>query len=673
MTNTRLIGLVGAAVSLAVAAAAPLATQTPSNQPEILACYDSRTSSTGRPQGTGIVYRIGVSGVVAQQGCVDPRHTPFSWTTRHRALTGLADDDHAQYLLANGARVVTHGFAVTGGYPTPASVPASGAGTRFMWVAGRAALRAGHIDESHAALWDDGAIGVASTALGFNSNASGAFAFACCAEAIASNQFATVLGSGSTASGWAAAAIGNNATASGDYSTAIGFQANTNGMHGSTVIADAQGGPPVRATSPNSFVARALRVWFGPSGDQPTSPAGYFTVHGLIASTTGGFKFPDGTVQTTAAVGGGAGATDHGALTGLTDDDHPHYLLTDGRRSATDGFAVTGTLNTGDLPVTGAGVRLLWYPARASLRAGGVDGTHWDNANVGFHSTALGRNTIASADYATALGNGATANGTTALAVGSVTVASGPFSVAMGVNSTATGNTAVAIGNDVHASALSATAIGNNITAGGAYATAMGLNVTATGVNSLALGSFTTASGDRSTAMGRNASTNLMEGSFVYGDASTVSALVTAEAPNQFTARASGGFRFRTSSDLVTGCDLPAGSGTFVCTSDSNRKENFRDEDGEAVLGKIAHMPIRSWNYKTRSPAVRHLGPTAQDFYAAFGLGENATTISTVDAAGVALLAIQALERRTREQASEIEALRAELVAIRAKMAQGRP
>src|SRR5437667_404847 len=232
-----------AVTCLAAAVAAPLAAQTPSNQPEIVACYDSRTSSTGTPQGTGIVYRIKVPGVVGQAGCVDPRHTQFSWTIRHSALTGLSNDDHPQYLLANGARVVTQGFAVNGGYPTFATIPATGAGTRFLWFAGKAALRAGHIDESHAALWDDAAIGVSSTALGFNSNASAAFSFACCAGATASNQFAMVLGSGSTASGWAAAAIGNNATASGDYSTAIGFQANTNGMSGATVIADAQDGP----------------------------------------------------------------------------------------------------------------------------------------------------------------------------------------------------------------------------------------------------------------------------------------------------------------------------------------------------------------------------------------------------------------------------------------------
>src|SRR5438046_684675 len=96
---------------LAAAAAAPLAAQTPTSQPEIQACYDSRTSSTGTPLGSGLVYRIKVPGVVGQQGCVDPKHTPFSWTIQHGALTGLGNDDHPQYLLANGTRALKIGRA----------------------------------------------------------------------------------------------------------------------------------------------------------------------------------------------------------------------------------------------------------------------------------------------------------------------------------------------------------------------------------------------------------------------------------------------------------------------------------------------------------------------------------------------------------------------------------
>src|SRR5213079_3429348 len=102
---------------LAGAAAAPLAAQTPTSQPEIQACYDSRTSSTGTPLGSGIVYRIKVPGVVGQQGCVDPKHTPFSWTIQHGALTGLGNDDHPQYVLANGT------YCGWSSLPRPVSAP----------------------------------------------------------------------------------------------------------------------------------------------------------------------------------------------------------------------------------------------------------------------------------------------------------------------------------------------------------------------------------------------------------------------------------------------------------------------------------------------------------------------------------------------------------------------
>ena len=78
-------------------------------------------------------------------------------------------------------------------------------------------------------------------------------------------------------------------------------------------------------------------------------------------------------------------------------------------------------------------------------------------------------------------------------------------------------------------------------------------------------------------------------------------------------------------------------------------KEHFRDLPGEDVLSKIARMPIQEWNYKTQDAAIRHVGPTAQDFHAAFGLGENPLKINTIDADGIALAATKALEERTRD------------------------
>lgn len=136
-----------------------------------------------------------------------------------------------------------------------------------------------------------------------------------------------------------------------------------------------------------------------------------------------------------------------------------------------NGFSLTGPAGLGTIPAEGPGVRMMWYPRKLAFRSGWVTGTQWDDANVGWVSTALGKNT--------------------------------------------------------------------------------------------------TASGDFSTALGMNASTNGLEGTFVYGDASqdNTSFLVMPTAANQFVVRASGGVRFFTSPDLSVGCDIAAlGFGDLRCT-----------------------------------------------------------------------------------------------------------
>ena len=59
---------------------------------------------------------------------------------------------------------------------------------------------------------------------------------------------------------------------------------------------------------------------------------------------------------------------------------------------------------------------------------------------------------------------------------------------------------------------------------------------------------------------------------------------------------------------------------------------------------------MASWNYKAQGRDIRHFGPMAQDFHAAFGLGESDRTITTVDADGVALAAIQGLNAKLEEE-----------------------
>ena len=72
---------------------------------------------------------------------------------------------------------------------------------------------------------------------------------------------------------------------------------------------------------------------------------------------------------------------------------------------------------------------------------------------------------------------------------------------------------------------------------------------------------------------------------------------------------------------------------------------------------------------KAQSPSVRHVGPMAQDFHAAFGLGGDDKHINTVDADGVALAAIQGLnqkvEKELKQKDAKIAALERELGELR--------
>jgi hypothetical protein len=97
-----------------------------------------------------------------------------------------------------------------------------------------------------------------------------------------------------------------------------------------------------------------------------------------------------------------------------------------------------------------------------------------------------------------------------------------------------------------------------------------------------------------------------------------------------------------------------------ACVSDRNRKKNIEPADTAAVLEKVSHLPISTWTYREEPTDVRHLGPMAQDFRTSFGLGNDDKTFFSVDAHGVALAAIQALDRIVGEQQKRIEALERE-------------
>jgi hypothetical protein len=315
-------------------------------------------------------------------------------------------------------------------------------------------------------------------------------------------------------------------------------------------------------------------------------------------------------------------------------------------------FVVRGTEGVGDLPASGEGVRLMWFPARAAFRAGRLgtfdlaDGsTYWNLNNVGVASAAFGTNTRASGENSFAAGYRSDASGENSFAF----------------NGTASARRAVAIGSGAQATGDDALSMGPSSIAGGAASIVIGPSI-ANGNYAVAIGLQNSASGQYSVAIGKNARTANRQGSVVLGDgcASFSSDSVYPNANNQFVARGCGGIRFFTSQNLSSGVEVAAGGGAWSSISDRNRKENFLGLDGEDVLARLRSVPVTSWNYRTQDASVRHMGPMAQDFHAAFGLGESELMINSVDIDGVNMAAVQALTVRTDALRAENEALRAE-------------
>ena len=211
-------------------------------------------------------------------------------------------------------------------------------------------------------------------------------------------------------------------------------------------------------------------------------------------------------------------------------------------------------------------------------------------------------------------------------------------------------------------------------TVGGGYLNyAFGNNATvAGGKSNKANGNFSTvpggfaniADGDYSFAGGYRSRAD-HNGSFVWSDAGPDPVGdVHTFGNNQFLVRAYGGTEIYSGylmdvavPDWRIGVRLPPNATAWVSLSDRSAKRNIRPVDGRAILTKLAQIPISRWSYRSRGPSVEHIGPMAQDFYSAFGVGEDNRYISTIDPDGVALAAIQGLYAMVQEKEAQIATL----------------
>src|SRR5262249_44907673 len=185
---------------------------------------------------------------------------------------------------------------------------------------------------------------------------------------------------------------------------------------------------------------------------------------------------------------------------------------------------------------------------------------------------------------------------------------------------------------------------------------------TAVGINAL----FLNTTGADNTAIGLNALVNNTTGNVntAIGTNADVSAgnLSNATAIG-FGAIVNASNKVRLGNAAVT---VIEGQVPFTASSDKTKKENFQPVDGEAVLGKIRGFELTSWNFIGHdAKEFRHYGPMAQDFFAAFGhdgVGQigSETTINSGDIAGILMIAVQALEKRT----AELKQTKAQLAAM---------
>lgn len=274
------------------------------------------------------------------------------------------------------------------------------------------------------------------------------------------------------------------------------------------------------------------------------------------------------------------------------------------------------------------------------------------NSAAGFYSTVAGGKENGAAGISSAVGGGESnkaLNHFVTIAGGDHNSASGQTSsVGGGASNLASGQTATVSGgaSNLASGQTSTVAGGENNTASGLSATVPG------GKLNLAGGAYSFAAGQRAKAQGT--------GSFVWADSRAFDFGGTGV--NEFQVRATGGVYLTWGIDANTGaatktCLLHPAGMSWSCPSDRNMKTNFRDVDTRDILDKLDALPVLYWQAKDVEAPSDHLGPMAQDFAAAFGLGESDTAISTIDLDGVSLAAIKGLYQLVKEHDARLAAI----------------
>jgi hypothetical protein len=156
-------------------------------------------------------------------------------------------------------------------------------------------------------------------------------------------------------------------------------------------------------------------------------------------------------------------------------------LTPQARLHVTDSSVLFSTIGlpglVGNTPISGAGVRMMWYADKAAFRTGSVNGANWDKDSIGlfsfasgvdtkakgYSSTSIGGFTTALGDYSTSIGLGTTAKGNYSTSVGYYNVAKSDYSFVAGkYNDTTNADRLFEIGNGTFSNRQNALTILDN-------------------------------------------------------------------------------------------------------------------------------------------------------------------------------------------------------------------
>jgi len=287
-----------------------------------------------------------------------------------------------------------------------------------------------------------------------------------------------------------------------------------------------------------------------------------------------------------------------------------------GNRAQFHGTVVGGAVNGADgfWSTVGGGASNV-ARGKGETVAGGVDNE--TDSTTGYATVAGGQSNVVTGDYGTV--GGGTEN---AVSGGRHAVVGGGF------NNAATDRQATVAGGR-----------GNRATKDGATVGG-GFSNAARGLDSTVPGGFDNeAEANYSFAAGRGANA-VHSGSFVFGDSSATA--ISSSGPDEVRSQ------------------MPIYAPSFNTTSARARKTAVEPVDPGAVLSGVESLSVSTWEFERDEDDTRHVGPMAGEFNETFEVGDGDGHISSVDADGVALAAIQGLSDGLDEREDRLDDLAGE-------------